>query len=841
MIEPARKIIPYTTLDVALCSGFGKYHSPNNQQNPQPLASVTLGEILAMLAHPQNGLAKDCAQWAIFSTLPSRAHSEQRAQGEFYALWADFDAPDGLTLGDTLKRAGAAIPGDMWGYTSRSATEDCQKARIIIPLLHAVCGAEWVQLQTVLNHRLAAQQLSPDIVTERAGQPCYLPNRGDYYAHLSFDDLGPLNPAIFAEDVAALELEQAAALEAQKAAQECARQKAAQRVTSGELSPIAAYNAAYDLSLLLDSFGYRKKGNRWLSPNSQSRTPGVSLSDDGKKWLSAHGSDADIGRPTDNGSMGDAFDLFVYWEHRGDRDAALKAAGEMFTTPAGLTITQTNRFNHKQGLAAQGAPEPLNPPVVDLFGGLAMPAFPVELLPPAIARFAEDQAELIGIDPAIVGMSALGVAAACIDDRQEIQPKRHDPTWTESARLWIGIIGGPSSGKSPGIKKAMGPAFKVDSAWRKESGAKMQEWTAACEAIEKGQPQPEPPLQQRLIVSDATTEKLADILSRCSPRGMLCFMDELSGWLGSMDAYRNGVAKDRPAWLEAYHGGPKSIDRISRGSTFVENWGVSVLGGIQPDVVHEYARTTNHDGMLQRFLLVHAGAGGPGMDRPPDMAAKEAYSGLIEHLARLSAGPVVTLSEDAHRAREGLTEKLVKATRVSANQFLAATLGKWTGTFARLLLTYHCIELHGTGIHPSARPVSGETAERVATLMGDVLFPHAVRFYQGLDPAGDHSRQVAALILAKGWDRFTVKRDLTQSLHTSRNWKPWELDGAMNRLEGFGWITPEPGKINERGRPAGYTVNPEVHQRFTEQAVQERQRRADVAGMMRDLQGADHE
>ena len=28
--------------------------------------------------------------------------------------------------------------------------------------------------------------------------------------------------------------------------------------------------------------------------------------------------------------MGDAFDLFTYYEHRGDRNAAIRAAGEMF-------------------------------------------------------------------------------------------------------------------------------------------------------------------------------------------------------------------------------------------------------------------------------------------------------------------------------------------------------------------------------------------------------------------------------------------------------------------------------------------------------------------------------
>ncbi|PWG71575.1 hypothetical protein DF186_24190, partial [Enterococcus hirae] len=76
---------------------------------------------------------------------------------------------------------------------------------------------------------------------------------------------------------------------------------------------------------------------------------------------------------------------------------------------------------------------------VDLFNSLALPPFPVDLLPSVIGNYAKDQAELIGVDPAVIGMAAIGAAASCIDDRIEIQTKRYDPTWTESARLWVGI------------------------------------------------------------------------------------------------------------------------------------------------------------------------------------------------------------------------------------------------------------------------------------------------------------------------------------------------------------------------------------------------------------------
>ena len=475
---------------------------------------------------------------------------------------------------------------------------------------------------------------------------------------------------------------------------------------------------------------------------------------------------------------------------------------------------------------------------VDLFDNLTPPPFPVDLLPPAIAGYARDEAELIGVDPAVIALAAIGAAAACIDDRIEIQPKRHDTGWREQARLWVGIIGDPSAKKSPGIKKAMAPLFKIDQKWRDETNQATAEWLKACEETAKGEEEPPAPIGKRLILNDATVEKMGDIMSKSEPRGMLSYQDELSGWLASMDAYKNGAGgKDKAAWLEAYNGGPKAIDRIARGSIFVKNWGVSVLGGIQPSVVQAYAQSTNHDGMLQRFILVKAGEARLGADRRPDLAARERYHFIMDQMAGTQAAgdTVVTLSEDAHKIREALDEKLHKLTVNHPNKFLAAALGKWNGLFARLLLTFHCIESAAAQGYPVSNEVSGETARRVADLMWFTLLPHAVAFYQGLDPIEDTACELAALILAHEWARFTVKRDLNRNWKASRKLKPWELEGTLDRLEAFGWIFPEPLNFNEKGKPAAYRVNPGVHTRFNEQAERERERRKEVTAMMADL------
>jgi hypothetical protein len=336
--------------DVKLCSGYGQKHTDKYHK----LATVTLADLQAMMSEPPEK-PKEQAQWAIFSTTMTRKHSQQREQGEFYALWADIDESEGLTFDDIVSRSSGVIPADFMAYTSRSATQENQKARIVVPVAYPMSGHEFVIWQRILNDKLEAAGIKPDRVTERAGQLCYLPNRGEFYDSEVIDFTGPLNPDECWPDELAVEMKRQQAEQAELVERrEMAKIKARARVSAGTHSPIDAFNAEYDLPLMFDTFGYLRKGNRWLSPNSGSKSPAVSLTHDGRKWLSAHDSDAGIGRPCDsgNGYMGDAFDLFVYYQHGGNRDAALKEAGEMFMVN-GVSLNKANQqaYNESQKLS----------------------------------------------------------------------------------------------------------------------------------------------------------------------------------------------------------------------------------------------------------------------------------------------------------------------------------------------------------------------------------------------------------------------------------------------------------------------------------------------------------
>ncbi|WP_155321959.1 hypothetical protein [Desulfosarcina ovata] len=313
---------------VKLCSGFGQFHSPANKAHPLDYVTITMADIERMAANPPS-IEKSKAQWVIFSILLSRVHTEQREKGRFHALWADIDEVNGMTFNDIVERANGCLL-DFLAYTSRSATEEKQKSRIIVPLAGHVAGNHFVRLQKILNDKLEENGVTPDRATERAGQVCYLPNRGKFYLFHIEKSSGPMPADAWVNEEQVEINREKAAEKSRKERREKARLKATRRMQTGCKSPIDAYNAEFGIEMILDAYGYLKRGDRWLSPNSGSKAPGMSLTNDCRKWLSCHNSDASIGTPTSNGTMGDAFDLYVWYEHHGDRDAAIRAAAEMF-------------------------------------------------------------------------------------------------------------------------------------------------------------------------------------------------------------------------------------------------------------------------------------------------------------------------------------------------------------------------------------------------------------------------------------------------------------------------------------------------------------------------------
>src|SRR5262249_5503268 len=149
------------------------------------------------------------------------------------------------------------------------------------------------------------------------------------------------------------------------------------------------------------------------------------------------------------------------------------------------------------------------------------------------------------------------------------------------------------------LQKAVAYLFKLQKRFRlefKEQQTKHQEALKAHKEAEKNAANgegagarnpPEAPVFRRVVCSDTTIEKLAEILED-NPRGVLVVRDEQSGWLGSFTRYKaQKGCTDLPNWLEMHRAGYVIIDRktAERKNIFIERAAVSVTGGIQPGVL----------------------------------------------------------------------------------------------------------------------------------------------------------------------------------------------------------------------------------------------------------------
>jgi len=87
---------------------------------------------------------------------------------------------------------------------------------------------------------------------------------------------------------------------------------------------IDAYLGANPLDVALDAYGYKRIGKRYLSPHSGTNLAGVIPFPDGAACWIHHASDPLCSE--ESGQPVNAYDLFCYYEHGGDRSASFKAA-----------------------------------------------------------------------------------------------------------------------------------------------------------------------------------------------------------------------------------------------------------------------------------------------------------------------------------------------------------------------------------------------------------------------------------------------------------------------------------------------------------------------------------
>lgn len=277
------------------------------------------------------------------------------------------------------------------------------------------------------------------------------------------------------------------------------------------------------------------------------------------------------------------------------------------------------------------------------------------------------------------------------------------------------------------------------------------------------------------------------------------------------------------------------------------NLSVSLLGGIQPDLIRKLAADTHDDGLLQRLFPILLRPATPGTDalHPP---ATDVYASLVERLYTLTPHSIsfwgagtdfnnrLEFDVSAQMIRQELEHKHLALMKLEVlNKKIAAHIGKLDGLFARLCVIWHCIE-NCDGDIP--RQISTATARRVADFLHRFLLPHALAFYSSvLALAEDHDRlaAVAGYILAHRLERVT-NRDIARGDRTMRRLSRRETEEVFEQLEALGWLIRTSGP--RPSDPPHWLVNPLCHQLFAERAEMETERRRELRETIREYVGA---
>jgi putative DNA primase/helicase len=478
--------------------------------------------------------------------------------------------------------------------------------------------------------------------------------------------------------------------------------------------------------------------------------------------------------------------------------------------------------------------EPALPPVQPL---------PLEYLPRALRPLIQDTAERMQVPSDYPAANAVVTLGGCVNRRAIIQPKREDFSWKVVPKLWGGIVGPPGFLKSPVTRAVTSPVVHIEELWREEHRLAAEDYEVAMEQAElrdqawkeqckqafkkNADPPLRPdkslvrPTEKRLLLMDATFEKLHEILSE-NPAGVMILRDELTGWFADLE--KPGRESERAFYLQAWNGDSGfTVDRIGRGSVHVPFVCVSLLGNIQPARLRTYLADTlaggpSDDGLLQRFQILVWPDAPPDwklVDRPPNGEAIATAERVFSVLANLPADSPISMrfADDAQALfYDWLAELEHRVRGDSLPPVLVSHLSKYRSLMPSLAGLFELADLVAAGGEVSELVFISLEHARQAAAFCEYLESHATRIYS----CTLSSERNAAIALLGHLKRGALPDQFTTREVYLKGWSglsaPEEARAALGVLERHAWVArvpTEPTAVG--GRPSeNWTTNPRM-------------------------------
>jgi len=227
--------------------------------------------------------------------------------------------------------------------------------------------------------------------------------------------------------------------------------------------------------------------------------------------------------------------------------------------------------------------------------------FPIDIFPKPIQSYILECNETLDSSLDYMGCSLLWLISVCIGNSIQIEVKKG---WIESASIWLAVVGKAGLGKTPSIHNIIKPLLFANNKEIKnyiKNFEKYQHYESLPSKEKKEHEEIHKPVKTQFIANDITIEALVE-LHQENKNSIGVFKDELAGWFKDMNKYREG--SDLEFWLSTWSGKAISLNRKTARSSFVDKPFVSVLGGIQPNILNTFYTEDNKDnGFIDRMLL----------------------------------------------------------------------------------------------------------------------------------------------------------------------------------------------------------------------------------------------
>jgi putative DNA primase/helicase len=472
-------------------------------------------------------------------------------------------------------------------------------------------------------------------------------------------------------------------------------------------------------------------------------------------------------------------------------------------------------------------------PVEDVLAPVA--SFDAKFLPDSIRPWVEDVSQRMSVPLDFTGVCSLVTIAGVIGRRAFVYPKAKDKEWKEAIAVSGAVVAPSGKTKTPTWKTFTNHVIEQDLDWKQEHDELKAAYEQTVERWEEGKrkqeksnkkndydndldfaPKPEePPPRRRLILNDATPEKMHDVM-KDNPTGLLYYRDELSSWVAELD--KEGREVQRGMFLAAMNGNdPYSVDRLGREGGYAIMC-ASVFGGFQPEMFREFLSNAHniYDGMIPRFgfLVWPDDTKPPIVDRIANDEAKQRFRKVIRDLASMREEQVsMHFAPDAQVIFDEWFAALDTKLSVEMDMVKRSHLAKYKGLLPKVAGLLQIVDLIGVGSLMGYHPIDAAHLRKAIDLLV-YLESHMRRIY-GCIQGPIHKAEVEITKRIKTHDLVTTKgscigftsRDILRK-HWYGLQDKWSVEFALENLAEKGWVRELP-RLAGPGQPTiKWEINP---------------------------------